>query len=188
MNVQEAIRIFGIPVVSSIPSFRTAEELIEYTRPLLRQEGFVVSFANGHKAKIKAEQYLLIHKTKDNIRTERNIAALIINNELDDLLPLLDENDLVVVRDYEAKFSVAFQNIIGRIEGLLMIAKTVYGGDRKRVALEMVPNLIHTEDAAFVFSGLGGKDIRELVLKKVQTAVGNTTRYDQLKTWMEFPE
>ena len=68
-----------IPIVDVIQSFDDVKDLIAFTRELKDAEGFVVSFSNGHKIKVKADHYVRIHKTKDLIRTDRNIADIIVN-------------------------------------------------------------------------------------------------------------
>lgn len=176
---------FDIPVVNVIESFDDIKSLVDYTRGLKNAEGFVVSFSDGHKVKIKAEEYVRIHKTKDLIRAERNIADIIINEQLDDVIPLLDATDLATVRTYEKRLDAAIENVLGRLEGLVMLAKVLHGGVKKDVAINFIPNLKNKEDSSFIFSALDGKDLRSMVIKKIKDSVGNTTRYDAMMAWME---
>jgi hypothetical protein len=185
MYILEMISKFNIPVVEVHPRFESAKALLDFTRPLRGVEGFIVDFG-GHKVKVKAEHYVTIHKTKDLIRFDRNIADIIVNEHLDDILPLLDAADLVTVRAYEARFDAALENVLGRLEGLVTLARVLHGGVKKDVALNLVPNLIFKEDATFIFSALDGKDLRSLVIEKIKRDVGNTTRYEALEKWMEM--
>lgn len=185
MNIVEKIKRYEIPVVASHGKFTSAESLLEFTRPLEGVEGFIVDFG-GHKVKCKAEKYLRIHKVKDKIRTERNILDIIIKEELDDVLPILDEVDYKTVKDYEHRFDVGLLNALDRIEGLVKIAMTVYGGDKKRIALEFVPNLLFKEDSAFIFKAVDGKEIRPMVIEHVRKGVGNTAKYEALEKWLEM--
>jgi len=182
----EKIREFEIPVVDTMKSTDSIDNFVEYARNLVGVEGFIISFENGHKIKIKADQYVRIHKVKDMIRTERHILNIIVNEEMDDLLPILDEEDVKTVKDYETRFKVALDNVLGRLEGLVLLAKTLHGGDKKTVALEFVPNLIHKQDARFIFSVLDGKDLRPLVLDHVAKSVTKTEKYEELTKWMEM--
>lgn len=176
---------YQIPVVDVHPRFESAAELLEFTRPLQCVEGFIVDFG-GHKVKVKAEEYVRIHKTKDLIRFERNIADIIINEQIDDVLSLLDEADSKLVHDYEVRFDAAFNKTLARIESLVDEAKTKYGSIKKDVALQFVPTLRFKEDASFIFSALDGKDIRELLITKIRNSVTGNTKYDQLVLWMEL--
>jgi hypothetical protein len=67
----------------------------------------------------------------------------------------------------------------------MLIARTVYGGDKKRVALELVPNLLKKTDASFIFKMLDGKPLRDMLIDHVRKCVGNTTRYEEMVEWMK---
>lgn len=174
-----------IPIVDVIQSFDDVKDLIAFTRELKDAEGFVVSFSDGHKIKVKADHYVRIHKTKDLIRTDRNIADIIVNEQLDDVLPLLDAADLAIVRAYEKRFDAAIENVLGRLDGLVTLARVLHGGNKKEVAINFIPNLKHKEDASFVFSALDGKEIRPFVIKKIKESVGNGPKYEAMMNWME---
>ena len=180
----QKIQEFDIPVVEVHPRFESAKALLEYTKPLRGVEGFIVDF-DGHKVKVKADHYVMIHKTKDLIRTDRNIADIIVNEQLDDVLPLLDAADLTIVRTYEKRFDAALENVLGRLEGLVTLARVLHGGVKKEVAINFIPNLINKEDASFIFSALDGKELRPLVIKKIKDSVGNGPKYEALMNWME---
>ena len=107
------------------------------------------------------------------------------NEELDDILPLLDAPDCARVMQVEKAFWNDFDNVQGRLEGLDLLARTIYGGDKKRVALEMVPNLINKGDGAFIFKMLDGKSVRDMLIEQVRKCVGNTNRYDEMVEWMK---
>ena len=180
----QKIQEFDIPVVEVHPRFESAKALLEYTKPLRGVEGFIADF-EGHKVKVKADHYVMIHKTKDLIRSDRNIADIIVNEQLDDVLPLLDAADLSVVRAYELRFDAAIENVLGRLEGLVTLARVLHGGIKKEVAINFVPNLKNKEDASFIFSALDGKELRPLVIKKIKDSVGNGPKYEAMMSWME---
>ena len=160
-------------------------EYIARAREMQGREGDIIRFANGHMVKIKNDWYVRIHKTKDLIRFDRNIADIIVNEQLDDTLPLLDAADLATVQAYEKRFDAALENVLGRLEGLVTLARALHGGNKKEVAINFVPNLINKEDASFIFSALDGKELRPLVIKKIKDSVGNGPKYENLMRWME---
>jgi RNA ligase len=159
-------------------------DYIARAREMQGREGDIIRFANGQMLKIKNDWYVRIHKTKDLIRSERNIADIIVNEQLDDVIPLLDAADLVTVRAYEQRFDAAVENVLGRLEGLVTLARVLHGGVKKEVAINFIPNLKNKEDAAFIFSALDGKELRPLVIKKIKDSVGNGPKYDAMMTWM----
>lgn len=161
------------------------EEYIARARKQEGREGDIIRFATGHMLKIKNDWYVRIHKVKDKIRTERHILDLIINENLDDILPILDEGDQNTILDYEKRFDHGLETVLDRLYGLILIAKTVYGGDKKRVALEFVPNLLHKQDARFIFKSLDEEiDLRKMVIDHVKTSTSNTAKYEALEKWM----
>ena len=186
MNIMKMIEDLNIPVVNTHGRFDSANALLEFTRPLEGVEGFVVAWNDGHRVKVKAEQYLRIHKVKDLIATERHIVSLVVNEELDDVIPVLDSGDIEKIRLCEHQLQNSIESVLARLDGLVLLARTVYGGNKKEVALNFVPNLLFKEDARFVFLALDGKNIREAVIDKIRNSVGNTTKYEQLKYWLEM--
>ena len=179
----EAVPFTKVPRYGSVEGNIT--DYVARQRGAEGREGDIIRFADGHMLKCKNDWYVRIHKVKDLIRTDRNIAAIIINEELDDVLPILDETDVATVRAYEARFDAALENVLGRLEGLVTLARVLHGGVKKEVAINFIPNLIFKEDASFIFSVLDGKDLRSLVIEKIKRDVGNTTKYESLMKWME---
>lgn len=103
---REALEItgkrYGVPVVTAKISGGSITALVKTTRDLQDEEGVVVAFANGHRIKSKADQYVKIHKAKDMLRTERALVQLILAEGVDDLLPIIpeeDKNEVLVFAD-----------------------------------------------------------------------------------------
>jgi hypothetical protein len=161
------------------------DELLEKVRALRGEEGIIIRFADGHMLKIKGDEYVQIHKTKDIVRVDRNIIELVLGETIDDTRAMLDPSDLVRVDQVEADFWAAFENVAGRIEGLEMLARTIYGADKKRIALEMVPNLINKQDSAFIFKLIDGHAVRDLLLDYAKKNISSTPKYDTLMEWMK---
>lgn len=172
-----------VPMYGSVDGGLT--EYIARAREMQGREGDVIRFADGHMLKVKNDWYVRIHKTKDLIRSDRNIADIIVNEQLDDILPLLDATDLATVRAYELRFDAALENALERLEGLVTLARALHGGNKKEVAINFIPNLKNKEDASFIFSALDGKELRPLVIKKIKDSVGNGPKYEAMMNWME---
>lgn len=72
---------------------RSLEDIIAFTRELKGLEGFVIQFEDGHMVKIKADDYVRLHRAKSLLDNERDVVGLIIDEKTDDLLGLLPEVD-----------------------------------------------------------------------------------------------
>lgn len=157
---------------------------LAFKRGETNREGDIIRFADGHMVKVKNDWYVQIHKTKDIVRVDRNIVELVLNETIDDTRAMLDPSDLTRVDEVEAAFWEAFRNAEGRLEGLEMLARTIYGADKKRIALEMVPNLINKADGGFMFRLIDGHSVRDLLLDHCKKNIGSTPKYEALMAWM----
>jgi RNA ligase len=125
----------GIDVVRAFNSVTTdLIEFIKLTRELKDMEGYVVRFDTGHMLKVKADWYVAIHQTKDMIASEAKVVTWVINNVLDDVLPLLVmEVDKERVIAYEKAFRKETIVMAHMMMAELLTAKLLY--TRKEFAL-----------------------------------------------------
>lgn len=183
--LNEKIREFDIPVVTSLLPFDTLDNLVAYTRDLEDAEGFVVAFHDGHRVKIKADQYVRIHKAIERVRFDRNIVDLIINEELDDVISLMPPHEFARIREYEQRFWLAFRSMETHLRELHDVAaNTERYPTRKDVALGFIPKLHDKRDAPFVFRMLDGGDIRELLMDAVQKNISSNTKWEAFAQWL----
>jgi RNA ligase len=178
---------FGAPfeVVRTDSSIHDFNAYLAFKRGETLREGDIIRFADGHMVKVKNDWYVQIHKTKDIVRVDRNIVELVLGETIDDTRAMLDPSDLVRVDEVERAFWAAFENTEGRLLGLEMLARTIYGADKKRIALEMVPNLINKQDGGFIFKLMDGHAIRDLLLDHCKKNIGSTPKYEALMEWMK---
>lgn len=94
--------------ISSVPGYKGSElgepkKLIEETRKILGKEGIVISFSSGFKVKIKADDYVLKHRTLAFFNSQDKILDLIFEGKVDDVLPLLEEGDISRLLAFEIR-------------------------------------------------------------------------------------
>lgn len=56
-------------------------------------EGVVLRFIDGHMVKIKSDLYVELHNAKTLLNNERTVVGIILNEQLDDLIPLLSKEE-----------------------------------------------------------------------------------------------
>jgi len=172
----------------TVPQYGSLElglnDYMDIARKQENREGDIIRFADGHMVKIKNDWYVRIHKCMDRIRFDRNIVDLIINEEVDDIVPLLPEKEIAKVRDFEIRFWTAFKQKENRLYGLRIAAQQSYEDDRKRIALEFIPTLENKMDAPIIFKMLDGVDLREFMIKIVRDSVSNNTKWDKTAEWL----
>lgn len=172
-------------IVSTANSIHNLDAYLSVARGETSREGDIIRFADGHMVKVKNDWYVQIHKTKDIVAVDRNIIELVLNETIDDTRAMLDPSDLARVDAVEAAFWQAFHNALGRLEGLEMLARTIYGADKKRIALDMVPNLFNKADGGFIFRLIDGHSCRDLLLDYCKKNIGSTPKYEALMEWMK---
>lgn len=124
----------GIEFVNAWDSRITHDVLLKIVRQSENIEGVVVRFDDGHMVKIKADWYVRIHKVKSLLGQERDVVKLILNNELDDLLPVLPKEDVERVEKFQSAMSTELRR--QAISMSVLIDHIRSGMDRKTFALE----------------------------------------------------
>lgn len=152
------------------------------------REGDIIRFADGHMVKIKNDWYVRIHKALDRVRFDRNIVNLIINEEIDDVIPMMPVDVVRRVRQFETDFWNAFSLTQDRLAVFDTTSALVYGDDRKRIALEFIPTLERKEDAQFIFRMLDGHDLRKLMLDHIEKCISSNKKWDACAEWMGMNE
>lgn len=117
-QMKEAAEKYNIPVVRAYESEKISDigSFVENLSKKENIEGVVVRFDNGHMIKIKTEWYVKIHRAKDILSRENDVAQIILDDKIDDILPLLPEEE----KDKVLKFRDALT------ERLLYISNTAW--------------------------------------------------------------
>ena len=132
---------YGIEVVKAydVSSSKHPSHIIDMVRAAEDAEGVVVRFDDGHMVKIKSDWYVRIHKVKSLLGQERDVVALILNNELDDMLPVLPREDVERVEKFQKVLTEKLRHESAFIHTLVKIYTSKY--DRKTFALEHGPKM-----------------------------------------------
>lgn len=76
---------------------------VDMARKLEGAEGYVLAWENGHRVKIKADEYVLLHRNIDLAGSEARVMEVILEDKLDDLLPMLDEKRRAELEEFAGK-------------------------------------------------------------------------------------
>ncbi len=160
-------------------------DYIERQREAEGREGDIIRFADGHMVKVKNDWYVRIHKTVDRIVFDRNIVNLIINEEVDDVVPMLPQVQADRVREFERRFAERLHHTVENYERYWnnVVAS---GLDRKRYAQEWMPAIKGNDPfaAAYVFGRFGGRDGRAMILDHIQKHTTTNVKWDECAAWM----
>jgi RNA ligase len=179
-EMKEQARKYDIPVVKMLAgSIENMQEFVEHTNNLVNEEGYVIRFASGYMLKLKSSDYVRKHKTKDSIALEKNILEIIFSEKLDDVIADLPEEDAAKVKKYAEVVSHSALTLCSRLKDIVSEAKTSLDNEKKRFAIEVVPN--HRQFSSLLFSIWDGKDAMDSIKKHVLSNCGTQTKVDGLR-------
>lgn len=176
-------KLYNVPVVKAYDlSDKSIEEVVETVRAAENTEGIVVRFATGHMVKVKSDQYVKIHKIKSLLGQERDVVSLILNNQIDDLLPVLSKEDIEKLEKFRDHMIYVLESHSADI-----VHQTQYyyvNMDRKTFALEAAPKL-NALWRSLVFQFWGKKINEQLTFEAIVAIIlkncGSNASYAKVK-------
>jgi len=159
-------------------------DLLKHTKELSGSEGYVLRFDNGHMLKIKAEEYMKFHKTKDSLTLEKNVIALLLDEKVDDLKAFMLPEDRKKIENFEHEFWTGINNTILKYEQNYQDIVIKRNLDRKTFALDFLPKL-KKEDPfiqGIIFGMFNGKSARDLVLDQVRNHTNTKTKVEEARS------
>lgn len=193
-EMRDECEAYGIPICHAGPEITGFdEEAVEAIRALEGKEGEVWRDKNGHMRKLKAEHYVLLHKTLEHLNHEKDVIRLIVDEKLDDAKPFLPE-DLVNKADDFAK--AIFTGLKARASDLYWEVQADYdnlNGSKKKFA----DKIKDTKDSRFRFwmwdNLEGGEEaMMQFLLQAVGNNLGSQTKVNEFRwvwgeaSWSDF--
>jgi len=180
--MQNCSKEYGIPVVKAIDglSVQNIELFVKQVREWDDGEGVVLRFDNGHMVKVKADDYVLRHRSKDQLSQEKNVLQTIVNDSVDDLIPLLTPEDA----DHIQRFQIAFY------EGVKDVGTTIHdlyraldqGQEQKEFAMSVMKDTPkHLQN--FMFGLRRGVPVRDLLIEQIGKSLNSQTKIDSSR-WL----
>lgn len=165
----------GVPLVRSYPAdYTTATEFMAFARAVTGMEGFVVRFSDGLWVKAKGDDYVLKHKAKDSILHEKNVLAMVLGGQVDDVLPLLEPEDRDAILTYQRDVLAGVDAAAGLVRALVDDGAAL---DQKAFAVEHLrdkPGFLRS----LAFSVRAGTDARSAVIAAIERQTGSKTAVD----------
>ena len=182
--IQNLIREYNIPVVEQHGSVEDPKAFIQYVHELKNAEGFVIRWADGYRVKIKAHEYLQIHKAKEAILQDRNIVELILEEHLDDVKAHLPAEDRDRLTQFESDINKAINITVSDIR--IQLDSLIRNGvDRKTFATGRAQEIDgYIRPIIFRLFGrtdVSKEEIRGLVCNTLRNNLGRTTKYEAIR-------
>lgn len=181
-NIVELANHFNIPVVKSVSNLakQNIHLLVNQVRELIDDEGIVLTFHSGNKIKIKADDYVLRHKTKDQISQEKNVIAVILNDSVDDVVPLLPPSDAQRLKDFQNAFWKSVEDVAYEMAMLFNTGNQIYP-DKKDFAVEYVQKKVPSHYAPILYRMKAGEGSREILINLISKSLSTQTKVNQVR-------
>jgi RNA ligase len=180
-SMRQYAESWTIPVVGAISGDdRDLGNIVEHIRKWKDSEGIVIRFNSGYMAKSKSDDYVLRHKSKEAISQEKNILKIIIEDSVDDLIPILTLEDAYRLREFERAFWVAVDDVGMDIYDKYKVLDC--GQDQKEFAMRVkneTPKHLHN----FMFSLRRKMSVRDLLVDQISKSL-STQKTVNVARWM----
>jgi RNA ligase len=174
---------YAIPVVKAIAGDETdIEKVVDHIRKWDDGEGVVIRFDNGHMVKNKADEYILRHRSKEQINSEKNIIQVILNDSVDDMIPLLTSEDAQRLKDFQQKFWCAVDEVSSDLTKIFKGGDMMYP-DKKEFAVEFVNKMLLPIHRPFMFGMKQGKECKQLLTDSIEKSLTSQTKLNDSR-WM----
>jgi RNA ligase len=181
-NMLDLAEHWNIPVVKAVDGLavQNIELFVKQIREWEDSEGVVLRFDTGHMVKVKSADYVLRHKTKDAINQEKNVLQCLLNDSVDDLVPLLTPEDADRLKRFQGAFWAGLEDVGTDIHDTYR--QIDRGQSQKDFALFAVPSLL-PQYQPFMFKLRKGVPIRDLLIEQIGKSLGSQPKIDAAR-WM----
>lgn len=164
---------------------KNAQHLINYCDGLSDEEGYVLTFDDGHMVKFKSSWYLRIHKIKEMVNSRRAIIEMLFDNKLDDALSVLPLSEHDYINNEVSEFWKVFHHASAVLEHNLEYIEKKYGDDRKRIALEFMPTVDKMSSTILFMSISRKQSVYDSLLSICKKYIQRSNKdFDEFMEWM----
>lgn len=169
---------FDVPLVDyrgSLEDSDNFDDFVAVVRQAEGTEGVIIRFEDGHMVKVKADTYLRMHRVKASISNEARVVDVIINDDLDDVIPLLNADDASALKAYQDAFWSGLYDASMEI-GRVLADVRMNAVTRKEFALTSMT--MNSSMRSVVFWGwdrspLGRKEIEDHIIDMINSSGRN---------------
>ena len=156
------------------------EEVVEHIRKWEDSEGVVIRFDSGYMLKIKADDYVLRHRSKDAISQEKNVIQVLLDDATDDLIPLLTPEDADRIKRFQRAFHASLEEVASDLyDQYQSLNKKETQKDFALTVQKQVPKHLHY----FMFGAYRGESMKDLLIKSISKSLSTQTKVNSVR-WM----
>lgn len=182
---------FGVPVVDHVdyqgrPARHNSgpvdniEKIVPMIRAETEGEGRIIAFADGHRAKIKNDAYVTLHRAKERVASERRVAAAVFEQGLDDVLPILSEEDRSRILNWIDDFNFGINRAASRLAAAHDFAREQHA-TKKDFAINGAVQVPWMRSAIFALWDGKAATPHDAVMKSVRAGMVSDTKFAEMK-------
>lgn len=171
-NIVGTGKTYNIPVVKAVDglSIQNIELFVKQVREWDDGEGVVLRFDTGHMIKVKADDYILRHKSKESINQEKNVIQVVLDDAVDDMIPLLTKEDAERLKNFQKAFWDSVEHTAMDMNDLYNAGNTMYP-DKKEFAVNFVQKMILPFHAPIMYAIRGGRPTIEVIKEMIRKSL-----------------
>jgi RNA ligase len=171
---------WNIPVVQAVDGLavQNIDLFVKQVREWDDGEGIVLRFDTGHMVKVKADDYVLRHRSKDAINQEKNVIQTILEDAVDDLIPLLTPEDAQRVESFQTAFWVSVDDFASEMADLYNAGNLMYP-EKKDFAVEFVQKKILPIHAPIMYGMKVGKGAKNVIVDMISKSLSTQNKLDE---------
>jgi len=183
-NMMELAEHWNIPIVKAVNGLavQNIELFVKQVREWDDGEGVVVRFSSGQMVKIKADQYVLRHKSKDSISQEKNVLECVLGDAVDDLVPLLAPNDVSRLQRFQGAFWRGLDEVAYEMAELFIKGNKMYP-EKKDFAVEFVQKKVEPIYAPIMYAMKAGRGSKEVLIEMIRKSLSSQSKIQDAR-WM----
>ena len=173
--------MIGIPVCQKHDyNHKNFDSIIEEVNSTDNTEGIVLTFNDGNKIKIKADEYVRIHKVKSYFSSEKDIINLVIDGNVDDVVSILPKPDRERLLKFQEKFFYNLKQTSIYINSLYEEAEDIQ--DQKEYAVEFVKKQ-NSKYHSILFAMRKNPNPMYIMEEMIRRSLNSSARIDEVR-WM----
>jgi RNA ligase len=183
-NMVELAKHWNIPVVKAVNGLAVQDInlFVQQVREWDDGEGVVLRFNSGHMVKVKADDYVLRHKSKESISQEKNVIDCILQDAVDDIVPLLTPEDADRLKRFQDAFWKSLDDVAYEMAELFNGGNKAYP-DKKDFAVEFVQKMVLPIHATVMYGMKSGKGSKQILIDMIKKSLSSQTKIDNAR-WM----
>ena len=189
VEMNDIAESWGIPYVELIGVDLTKpDEFLTKTAGEVDSEGYVIRFHDdGQTLKVKNDWYFAIHHVISGLNSEKNIVRLLIDNEMDDILPKIPDNRRLAIEEFAKEFWDNYSNFFTRCNGIWESIHLDLPEDytRKEIALRILQEDKAIQTIMFKFIDLSFEERHAFIKDFIKGRTNKDVVFEEFMAWFK---